>query len=626
MEVVQEPNVVTGLVITPASSMAVQVQQGVSQPLGLGAALVYSHGDQIPVSADEIVWTFSDSTIATVGEDSSPEATGFAGGQVLIVAIHAGLHAQCSLTVQLLIPDPVLYDGLGPAEVMLFESGEVQVGEAGPELIYPLDQSVLPRGMKPPLFQWNSGGNTAFRLIFTGAQGFTITLYTTQTSFQPTLDHWTALAGPVGSDVSVALTGTPLLAPGGDLFEAEEVSLEIADADLSGSVYYWAVNTGSIMRLDANPFEPVAEPVFTDSGGIGSGKTVCRGCHTLSQDGSRLAYVLEAKGSGDLGVSWAQNPEPPIVAAGSGALASTASFGPDATRLAIATEARLWLADVTPGIEGGYTELQEIFVAPGPSSRVMTPAWSPDGSALVYAYSAELTSGESDLLLRFQDEETGLFGAPQVLLDGALFPERGFLAYPTWSPDSQFLVTRATGAIMGNGPFSLVMLNASGTQHVDLEAGSPPTFSHGQPSFSPFVEGGYYWLVFYSNRPYGAVKPGTQKQLWIMAIDQDAPLGTDPSHAPFWIPGQDVETINLSGYWAQPVCAHEGEICLTDADCCISNACFLDPEIGVAFCEDTGCTVPGQYCDAKSESCCAGYSCQQSLAGGFSCQTDSGLE
>lgn len=620
--VAQEPNVVTGLVVTPQSTLAIQVEEGTSQDLGLGAALVYTDGTQVPVPSDELIWTFSDSTIATVNEANVPVATGTSAGQVLIVAIHAGLHAQCSVTVQLLLPDPVLMSGMSAAEVEVFDSGFFAEDPQAPEVVYPLSGAVIPRGVKPPVFQWKPGPFQYFKLVLEGAQGFTIHYYTTGSSFEPTVDHWAALSGPVGSDVSVTLAATEALEDGGPRLQSEALSLEIADADLSGSVYYWEVETGSIVRLDANPYAPSAEPVFEDSLGSGEGPGVCRGCHTLSQDGSRLAYVFESKGSGDLGVSWAQNPQPEILPAGSGALATTSSFGPDATRLAIASDVRLWLADVTPGIEGGYQEIQEIFVAESPNSRVMTPAWSPDGSALVYSYAPSLLDGKSDLILRFHEEETGLFGAPQQLLDGADFPGRTYLTYPTWSPDSKVLVTKATQKVIGSDPHTLLMLDAAGDATVELLNGSPPEYAHGQPSFSPFVQGGFYWLVFYSNRPYGTIKPGTEKQLWVMAIDQDTELGSDPSHAPFWLPGQDVEAVNLSGTWAQPVCAHEGEICLTDQDCCISHSCFLDPELGVAFCEDTGCTVPGQYCDAKSENCCDGYSCQQSLAGGFSCQPD----
>ena len=96
-EIGQQPNVVTGLTITPESTLALQLEQGVSQELGLGAALVYSDGSEVAVPGEEIIWTFSDSTIATVNAANVPVATGSSAGQVLIVAIHAGLHAQCSV-------------------------------------------------------------------------------------------------------------------------------------------------------------------------------------------------------------------------------------------------------------------------------------------------------------------------------------------------------------------------------------------------------------------------------------------------------------------------------------------------------------------------------------------------
>ena len=177
-EVHQEPVVVTGLKVTPQSTLAIQVEQGTSQSLGLGAALVYSDGEEVPVAPSEVIWTFSDSSIATTDEDNVPMATGLTGGQVLIVAIHAGLHAQCSVTVQLLVPDPVIVDGMSAEEVALFDSGVWQDDPGSPSVVYPLDGSVIPRGMKPPVFQWQAGLSKYFKLVLTGAQGFSITLYT----------------------------------------------------------------------------------------------------------------------------------------------------------------------------------------------------------------------------------------------------------------------------------------------------------------------------------------------------------------------------------------------------------------------------------------------------------------
>ena len=75
------------------------------------------------------------------------------------------------------------------------------------------------------------------------------------------------------------------------------------------------------------------------------------------------------------------------------------------------------------------------------------------------------------------------------------------------------------------------------------------------PSFAPVVAGGYAWVVFVSRRSFGnelTGAPDTVKQLWISAIDLDAPGGTDPSHPAFWLPAQNpsTNTINQGPKWA----------------------------------------------------------------------------
>ena len=75
-------------------------------------------------------------------------------------------------------------------------------------------------------------------------------------------------------------------------------------------------------------------------------------------------------------------------------------------------------------------------------------------------------------------------------------------------------------------------------------AGTGAGVQNGYPRFTPFVEGGHYWLLFHSTRPYGAVR---KKQLWAMAIDVDAAAGGDPSHPAFHVPGQSLITDNIQG-------------------------------------------------------------------------------
>ena len=76
------------------------------------------------------------------------------------------------------------------------------------------------------------------------------------------------------------------------------------------------------------------------------------------------------------------------------------------------------------------------------------------------------------------------------------------------------------------------------------------------PNFSPYDEGGYFWMVFYSTRDYGNAQAGTKgtkrRQLWVVAIDKAKLASGDPSAVPYWLPDQDVQTANMTAYWALP--------------------------------------------------------------------------
>ena len=64
------------------------------------------------------------------------------------------------------------------------------------------------------------------------------------------------------------------------------------------------------------------------------------------------------------------------------------------------------------------------------------------------------------------------------------------------------------------------------------------------------------WLVFYTTRDYGNASAGTKgtqrRQLWVTAIDKAKLANGDPSSVPYWLPDQDVNTANMSAYWALP--------------------------------------------------------------------------
>jgi hypothetical protein len=115
-----------------------------------------------------------------------------------------------------------------------------------------------------------------------------------------------------------------------------------------------------------------------------------------------------------------------------------------------------------------------------------------------------------------------------------------------------------------------------------------------EPTMMPLPVGGYLWLVFTSRRCYGNTwapgrgvttqpfdvpamdpwgsnaGPSPRKKLWVAAIDlnhADA-ANLDPSHAAFYLPGQEAESANMRAFAALAPCLPEKATCESGADCC----------------------------------------------------------
>lgn len=186
------------------------------------------------------------------------------------------------------------------------------------------------------------------------------------------------------------------------------------------------------------------------------------------------------------------------------------------------------------------------------------------------------------------------------------------------------------------------MANTDGTNLVRLDAldGSitlpdeqaKATF---EPTFLPVTVGGYSWLIVVSERMYGNTLTSRnnstdyntcsrpqdnpkcrQKQLWVAAIDNNAPAGTDPSHPAFWLPGQSLTNHNMRGEWVLSPCKQLGDECSAGFDCC--EGFCTENDDGVKVCSEGGgsCSQAGEACETATDCCdetleCIGGFCAQ---------------
>ena len=183
---------------------------------------------------------------------------------------------------------------------------------------------------------------------------------------------------------------------------------------------------------------------------------------------------------------------------------------------------------------------------------------------------------------------------------------------------------------MDRGPTTARQATSTYVLLVDPTSGNVTQLTHGAPDgtagfprFTPFVEGGYYWLLFHSARPYGdSVTNPTTKQLWAMAIDatvtpRDVVAGVDPSHPAFWVPGQTVSESSIQGVWTRGACAGLGDACISSSACCEGLTCL--PGVGGSTCDGDGCGLAAESC-SDLEPCCAPFACRLSLGGEKVCQ------
>ena len=144
-------------------------------------------------------------------------------------------------------------------------------------------------------------------------------------------------------------------------------------------------------------------------------------------------------------------------------------------------------------------------------------------------------------------------------------------------------------------------------------AGAP--LSH-YPNMSPFVSGGYYWIVFYSTRDYGNSLAGTaglsRPQLWVIAISTSFDGTKDPSSVPYWLPGQSTAAENADAVWAASPCRSTGSSCMTSSDCC-SGTCLPSGDAGFVCAMATTCHGEGLSCNQDSDCCSTGLSCDMTI-------------
>jgi hypothetical protein len=670
---------VTSLAVSPSTTTLVVTDPASLPTLTLQAIATFSDHTTSPVNAS---WTVDRLDIAGVSPGTgvvTPSGTTF--GVATFTATAGG--QQATGTVNVSLKTTLNPGNLSQADQAALDGATTSdPGVTG--FAYPYDATVFPRGLLPPEQMWNGGAaGNEYSMHYTGPS-FDLTVYlkadpkpSTNTAgtggsrFTLPVASWNTLTSTVrAANVAVELHRLA----GGAAYKSATQSWYVADANLRGSIYYWSISEGQVYVLDVaagtrspvvdtgpstvlgspTPLDPpdAATLARSDAGpwqDDGNGSR-CVACHSVSKDGSTLAAIFSAtESSGPLGT----------VNLGSSSITAIGNYGaagiydalsPDGSR------AVLNLADKT---------MQLIDTSSGavvPSAldgqqKLCDPAFSPDGTRFALAANC----GPNGYPVEFQNSNLVVYSlgaaAPYFTSPLTLVNTNNVIgdaiAFPSFSPDSQFVFFQKgnfsaakysdpnTNALEhGSDDLYVMPVQAGGTPVALANANDPagvlPADSkhlNYAPTVNPIAEGGYIWVVFTSPRDYGneivsprksAPKDATYanpKQLWVTAVD--ANIGAvDPSHPAFWLPGQDITTANMFGFWAlspcEPTTGADGgtSSCTAGFECC-TGFCRGADAGSVCVAQPSGCSQTGEKCGSDLDCCnaasgvhCSGGICQ----------------
>ena len=601
---------VTGLSITPGS-VTIQSLDGAASTQQFSAVAKYSDGTSSPITGAS--WSRDNPQVGAIAGSGLYTANGSQGGIVDVTATYQGQKAAAKLIVQLKVQQ-------NPGNV----AGNVQTSLQGATTAdttitwaYPYDGTVFPRGVVEAPLMWLKGGATDQYLVSLTSPTFQLQTYVTAATGRYDFDAatWQEFIDSTSGSAELKVSrwnGTAATV-------ATDMHWTIAPASMRGTIYYWAINTGRVMRI---------KPGATSPDDFLGPTVTCPSCHTVSANGQNLLmneglwpqessfdYDLKASSTAYSGFSSNNN------GASQWALPGVS---PDGTvvvenwaplRGNIGTQTGAFVASTGVAIPATGLEGNQLWM----------PAFSPDAKLIAYV------DGTTKDLRAYDWDPVGRKATnDRLIVLSAANAAQPQIQFPTASPDHLWIIYgrgTALGSLGVPGDLYVASVANPGTE-IPLATlnGTTYPFAAGtrdrdldyEPTFAPVAAGGYFWVVFHSRRTWGNAITGAAftaegsgvKQLWVAAFDQAPTAGKDPSHAAFYLPGQDATTLNMRGYWALDPCEGDGLGCQSGTQCCggycaagVGDAGAADGGGFVCASSTSGCAQDGDKC-MKTSDCC----------------------
>ena len=445
--------------------------------------------------------------------------------------------------------------------------------------LYPSDKTVFPRGLTPPILQFDGGSADAFyvHVSFTGFdyQGFFGPSDPARLKFSSAL--WTSLTSTARGTDSVKVEVSKLSA--GLVTGPISESWVIAPGSLHGALYYESLPSAAgafdraVMRLKLGTTAPQVILPGADAPNV-------------SADGSTLLAVGGAEGFINYDLKAAMTRF-----TASGAYGVGGALYPDGSlALFFPFNAATVLVDPRTGASVTATGLPD---APNHGAEFN---FSPDGSRVAFSQD-ELTISLLDFVAA-----TKTFSNLREIAQNP----KGFITTPVFTPDARSVVHNIDRELHRVNTDTLQASRLDAACGADTPAGS---CSSSYASVLPVSVGGYYWVVFSSGRAYGnTLTVGVQPQLWVAALDHTAGA-TDSSHPALYLDDQDAEVLNRNANWVLDPCQGDGTACSSGDQCCGGycrdsggkQQCLSKLPDASCAAEFEKCTKPADCCDKTSD-------------------------
>lgn len=602
------------IVISPAD-LVITVDLNAKTPVTeFSAKGVRADGSEVALGGGTWSYTRLD---AAAFEGNKLVPTGFVGGKGNVVYTLGNQSGSTTAAFRLRI-----VAGTPPAQPIIDAFANATENDGAMSLVYPYDKTVFPRGLPTPVVQWNGGAAGNVYRIEAKSDTFDFVGWETvdppsRYPFPKTpADVWAKLTDSTIGNVTVGVQRWD----GTKAYKAKTQTWGIAPGNLKGTIYYTRLigdeNTGGSFVRRIEPGK-AAESFLEQKPG-----TECIACHSVSRDGSRIVAGLNGGASPWAVFDAATGKElyRSNQASGFQAISPTGShvlwrhwngggFGTDGKLLLSTFDSDTVLAELTP--PGGSTSA-------GPSH----PVWSPDGNKIAFSIRTAgdgLNFTASTLWTTDVNLASGAFTSTKKIVDAN--GNLGVVTYPTFSPDSAWIAFMRANKSRSDGDDAkgeLWITSVDGATQIRLDGangvpdvGPTPSTSWG-PSMHPVAAGGYFWVAFFSKRPYGNTFDGANRQLWLAAIDSAPQPGKDPSHPAFYVTGQDMDSTNERPQFTVNPCKPLGQSCENGYDCC-DGYCRAGSD-GKLVCQQKGneCAQDGDKCAGDAD-CCNGSRC----IGGF---------